>query len=142
MDPIFFLAEFMTEEDVSREDVERIHQARSEEYALTRVPRWIGRELTLSQFQDGMTFIQKMQCLFDLLEDPDAVVRQDHLSVGGRLCNLDVKFAGAGMIDRVIEHFGEAKVPDVHDVLWQLPEHERDIPAPYLVFLQRRRNVV
>ena len=46
------------------------------------------------------------------------------------------------MVDHVVEHFGEAVMPDVQDVLGQFSEQRRNVVSPHDVFGQWRCKLI
>lgn len=70
------------------------------------------------------------------LENANAVVPHQHLGICGGFDHLDKYRLALGVVNGVVEHFREAVVPDILDVVRQLPECFRYVVRPYDVLGQ------
>jgi hypothetical protein len=70
---------------------------------------------------DRVLLLGMVQRRLDLFKYPDAVILDCYFSVYCGLPNLDCYFCCFGVIDCIVEHFGEPGVPDTQGVLWRSP---------------------
>src|SRR5882672_1559960 len=83
-----------------------------------------------------MALIQQPHPTLYLPEYTDPIVCDNHLGGRSRPANLDVDLRSFRMINSVVEHLGEAVLPDPQYVVRQLTELRSDIPHPDDVFCQ------
>jgi hypothetical protein len=94
-------------------------------------------ELAFAAFKDRLSLLSKVRGGLNLLEDADAVVADFHFRVYGCLANFKGDFPPSGMLDRVVEHFRKAGVPDTQNILRQVSDDGRRI-VPRGVFAEPR----
>src|SRR5258708_12886405 len=83
-----------------------------------------------------MTLIKQIQCRLNLSENSNSIVIQHDLCISSGLCDLNAYLLSVRGVNCIVEHFRDAKVPDIHNVLRQIPELRCDIARPDLLFLK------
>ena len=83
-----------------------------------------------------MALIFEFKFLFDLFEDSDPVINDQHLYCCGGLLEKNLQFLSSGMIDRIIHHFRKTVVPYRIYIFGNIAKQVADLVSPKSVFFE------
>src|SRR4029078_8939207 len=99
------------------------------------IPR-IGRQLSLGQFKNSVSFVQQAEFGLNLLENYNTIIPNGPFCCRSGLLDAHMNLRTGRMIERVIEHLRKTVVPDIHYVVGHLAQYSLHIVSPYHVLAE------
>src|SRR5579872_2918992 len=100
------------------------------------MPIGIRCQFSLRKFQDGLGFVFQVKSLFNFPKYTDAIIVDENASGRTLLLYLDTKFRSTRMIEHVVDHLGDAVMPNVNTVFGQPFDQREHGHVPDLILIK------